>query len=274
MVCFAAALHLALIFGISFSSELIEPKIPSLEVTLAQYQSQRAPEEADYIAQHDQIGSGSLTDKAELSSRVSSDFHDNNTPPEDVLKHAKQRRKNDDPALLHSRANALQQLSLTPQTEERRQPDFDGSDDDTELSENIAALEAQLDQLNQRYASMPRPKFITSVATRGSPDALYLDRWETHVEAVGNRNYPEAARRRGLTGELRLLLMLFPDGRIDEVRILSSSGHPELDRAAHHIVRQAAPYEAIPKAVLAGKNRLGIVRTWRFERNTLSARGR
>ncbi|MBU0537071.1 MAG: TonB family protein, partial [Gammaproteobacteria bacterium] len=69
--------------------------------------------------------------------------------------------------------------------------------------------------------------------------------------------------------ELRLLLMLMPDGRIDEVRILSSSGNPILDRAAHRIVRLAAPFEAIPSDVLDGKNRLGIVRTWRFERQSL-----
>ena len=121
---------------------------------------------------------------------------------------------------------------------------------------------------------MPRPKFITSVATRGSPDALYLDRWEAHVEQVGNLHYPAEARRLGLVGELRLLLMLHPDGRIDEVRIMRSSGHPELDRAANRIVRLAAPYEAIPDDVLDGKNRLGIVRTWRFERDALRASGR
>ena len=68
--------------------------------------------------------------------------------------------------------------------------------------------------------------------------------------------------------------MLHPDGRIDEVRIMRSSGHPELDRAANRIVRLAAPYEAIPDDVLDGKNRLGIVRTWRFERDALRASGR
>ncbi|MGB1907044.1 MAG: TonB family protein, partial [Spongiibacter sp.] len=148
-----------------------------------------------------------------------------------------------------------------------------GDDDTSELSDNIAALEAQLDRLNQSYANMPRPKFITSVATRGSPDALYLDRWESHIEEIGNRYYPDEARRTGIEGELRLLLMLFPDGRIDEVRIMSSSGNPLLDQAAHRIVRLAAPFEAIPAEVLDGKNRLGIVRTWRFERDALRASG-
>ena len=72
--CFAAALHAALILGISFSALSSDPN-PSLEVTLAQYQSENTPEKADYIAQHDQLGSG-MKDKAELS-RIDSAFHDN-----------------------------------------------------------------------------------------------------------------------------------------------------------------------------------------------------
>lgn len=272
--CFAAALHAALILGISFSALSSDPKLPSLEVTLAQYQSQNAPEKADYIAQHDQLGSGSLKDKAELSSRIDSAFHDNSAPPEHVFKQAKAQQASENRAILHSRNDSAQRI-VTDQNADKRQPQpLNGDDDMTELSENIAALEAQLDHLNQAYASMPRPKFITSVATRGSPDALYLDRWESHVEHIGNLHYPESARKRGLTGELRMLLMLFPDGRIDEVRIMRSSGHPELDKAANRIVRLAAPYEAIPKDVLDGKNRLGIVRTWRFERNSLRANSR
>ncbi len=271
--CFAAALHIALILGISFSAGDIDPRLPSLEVTLAQFHSLQAPEKADYIAQHDQQGSGSLAEKAELSSRVHSAFHDNSAPPEHVLKQARAQQASDQRSYLHSSGLSPRSVSTEQSPKRQLQQRLNGDDDIDELSENIAALEAQLDHLNQAYASMPRPKFITSVATRGSPDALYLDRWESRVEQVGNLHYPEEARRKGLVGELRLLLMLFPDGRIDEVRIMRSSGHPELDRAAHRIVRLAAPYEAIPAEVLDGKNRLGIVRSWRFERSGLSASG-
>mgnify|MGYP000636855808 CR=1 FL=1 len=273
IVCFAAALHLAVILGISFSVGDIDVKLPSLEVTLAQYQSKNAPDKADYIAQYDQLGSGTQQEKAELSSRVESAFHDNTAPTEQVLKQARASQTSDDRAVLSSQGDSRQRVDLNSRSEPRPEQRLNGSDDIDALSNNIAALEAQLDTLNQAYASMPRPKFITSVATRGSPDALYLDRWESHVEQVGNLHYPAEARRLGLVGELRLLLMLHPDGRIDEVRIMRSSGHPELDRAANRIVRLAAPYEAIPDEVLDGKNRLGIVRTWRFERDALRASG-
>ena len=273
IVCFATALHLAVILGISFSVGDIDVKQPSLEVTLAQYQSKNAPDKADYIAQYDQLGSGTQQEKAELSSRMESDFHDNTAPTEQVLKQARASQASEDRPVLSSRGDSRQRVDVSSRSEPRPEQRHNGSDDIDALSNNIAALEAQLDTLNQAYASMPRPKFITSVATRGSPDALYLDRWESHVEQVGNLHYPAEARRLGLVGELRLLLMLHPDGRIDEVRIMRSSGHPELDRAANRIVRLAAPYEAIPEDVLDGKNRLGIVRTWRFERDALRASG-
>lgn len=269
IIVVATAMHLAVILGITFAPPEARVKLPSLEITLAQYQSNTAPENADYLAQFDQVGSGSLKEKAELSTTAQSDFHDNTLREEEALKLAKSVPDNVGSTLLSTTAAAAR--SSKPQQTRmlhQRQP-WEGSDDSSQLSENISALEAQLEQLNQNYARMPRPKFITSVATKGSPDALYLNRWEKRVETVGNANYPEEARKLGIEGELRLLLLLMPDGRIDEVRILSSSGNPILDRAAHRIVRLAAPYEAIPSDVLDGKNRLGIVRTWRFERQSL-----
>ena len=262
-------MHLALILGITFAAPEPSVKLPNLEITLAQYQSKDAPKNADYLAQYDQIGSGSLKDKAELSATSESAFHDNTAKEEEALKLAKSVPDTAGSALLSTTGDATRSTKPQQTRMLHQQQQWDGSDAQNQLSENISALEAQLENLNQSYARMPRPKFITSVATKGSPDALYLNRWEKRVETVGNANYPEEARRLGIEGELRLLLMLMPDGRIDEVRILSSSGNPILDRAAHRIVRLAAPYEAIPSDVLDGKNRLGIVRTWRFERQSL-----
>ena len=269
IIVVATAMHLALILGITFAAPEPSVKLPNLEITLAQYQSKDAPKNADYLAQYDQIGSGSLKDKAELSATSESAFHDNTAKEEEALKLAKSVPDTAGSALLSTTGDATRSTKPQQTRMLHQQQQWDGSDAQNQLSENISALEAQLENLNQSYARMPRPKFITSVATKGSPDALYLNRWEKRVETVGNANYPEEARRLGIEGELRLLLMLMPDGRIDEVRILSSSGNPILDRAAHRIVRLAAPYEAIPSDVLDGKNRLGIVRTWRFERQSL-----
>lgn len=272
MLCVATAMHLALILGIRFAPEDRDVKMPTLEITLANYQSLSAPDKADYLAQHDQQGSGSLNKKAELSAVANSDFHDNDARQE-ALKMAKTQPLNQQSEILSTQRQQPQQTRSQSSKTILQQRQWQQQDEVTELSDNISALEAQLAQLNQTYANMPRPKFITSVATKGSPDALYLNRWEERVEKIGNAHYPEEARRDGIEGELRLLLMLKPDGSVDQVRILRSSGKALLDRAANRIVRLAAPYEAIPADVLDGKNRLGIVRTWRFEQTGLSATG-
>ena len=44
--------------------------------------------------------------------------------------------------------------------------------------------------------------------------------------------YPAEALARGLEGEVRLLVRLSPDGRVDEVSVAASSGHAILDNAA------------------------------------------
>ena len=60
----AAALHLALILGLGFT--LSEPKQISktLEITLSTFKSEEKPKDADFLAQDNQQGSGTLEHKA------------------------------------------------------------------------------------------------------------------------------------------------------------------------------------------------------------------
>lgn len=51
-----------------------------------------------------------------------------------------------------------------------------------------------------------------------------------------HRFYPPEAIARGLEGEVRLMLILSPDGEVLEARIASSSGYQLLDRAATEAV--------------------------------------
>ena len=50
------------------------------------------------------------------------------------------------------------------------------------------------------------------------------------------------------------------------MRILESSGHPVLDRAALNIVRTAAPFAPFTGELAANYDQVEIIRTWRFER--------
>lgn len=62
--------------------------------------------------------------------------------------------------------------------------------------------------------------------------------------------YPPSARRRGLAGTVELEIMMRPDGRVDDVKVITSSSHDLLDEAAVDAVRRLP---AIPApAGLAG----------------------
>lgn len=50
-------------------------------------------------------------------------------------------------------------------------------------------------------------------------------------------DYPEAARRRGEEGIVRLTLRVAPDGRVAAAEVTTSSGYGELDRAAIEAAR-------------------------------------
>lgn len=121
------------------------------------------------------------------------------------------------------------------------------------------------------YNDRPREKFI-SARTREHAYAAYMDAWRRKVERIGNLNYPEEARRQGLTGELVLDVALGPDGNVRNITLLRSSGTAVLDEAAARIVRLAAPFARFPEHIRNETDVLHITRTWRFERDSLASR--
>ena len=115
----------------------------------------------------------------------------------------------------------------------------------------------------------PAPRDQRSVRLTDAPArpdfAYYMEAWRREVERVGKLNYPAEARRRKLTGSLRLLVVIHADGGLLEARLVESSGHAVLDEAALRIVRLAAPYAPFPPRIAAQADTLEIERTWRFQ---------
>ena len=65
-----------IILGITFTWEKRSSSTHTMEVTLAQHRSLNRPEETDFLAQFNQLGSGTLDDKKLLTSPKSSRFFD------------------------------------------------------------------------------------------------------------------------------------------------------------------------------------------------------
>jgi protein TonB len=267
--------HAIIILGVGFTYLEEINSAPALEITMAQYRSEFEPEDADFLAQENQQGSGVLESAAAPSTPFESDF--NNDVIQEVIPIpqapeivSEQQLK--DMAVISSFDDdqQVQQLLEEIEPEEERIEGEQTTPDDLSLA--IASLQAQLDLRQEAYTKRPRKYTISSASTRSAEDARYLDNWRRRIEAVGNLNYPQQARQQQLYGSLRMLVALLPDGDLQEVQILQSSGYSILDQAAIEIVRLAAPFQAFPEEMRAETDILEIIRTWRFhEGNALSS---
>ncbi len=138
----------------------------------------------------------------------------------------------------------------------------------------ISNLQEQLAKSSKTLSERPKKRRI-SAATKEFAAAAYMRAWEMKVERIGNMNYPQEARDKGINGSLMLSVDIRPDGSVpvDGIVVSRSSGHKVLDDAAIKIVRLGAPYANIPDDVLKDNDMLTIIRTWKFESHRgLSAR--
>ena len=72
----AVAIHAALILGVTFTYVTSKPSTHTMEVTLAQQRSKNRPDKADFLAQVNQTGSGTLEEKALMTSPTEARFQD------------------------------------------------------------------------------------------------------------------------------------------------------------------------------------------------------
>ena len=72
----ATLLHLALILGVSFTLAKPGQISKTLEITLSTFKSEEKPKEADFLAQDNQQGSGTLEHKAAPKTTEQAPFQD------------------------------------------------------------------------------------------------------------------------------------------------------------------------------------------------------
>ena len=87
-----------------------------------------------------------------------------------------------------------------------------------------------------------------SAATTGNAAASAY-RAEVAAQLSRKRFYPSAGRRDRLTGRATVSFTLNASGRVTAARVVRSAGSRILDDAALEMVRRAAPYPPIPRAL-------------------------
>lgn len=268
----AIAIHAVVILGVTFTFIKQKPASHTMEVTLAQHRSQNRPDKADFLAQFDQAGSGTLDDKALTTSPNKAEFHDTvireTAPVQQAAAAPKQVQKQAPVVTTSGQSNQTAAVENSSDDIQPAEEAMKGKKSLLQRSLEIASLEARLDRQRQIYAKRPRIKRLTSLSTASSSDAYYLNSWRRKIERIGNLNYPAEARQQELYGSLRLLVAVLPDGSLKEVAILESSGHKVLDDAALSIVRLAAPFAPFPDELRQSTDVLEIIRTWQFRENS------
>ena len=263
----AALVHLALILGVGFSYVKPEKISQTLEITLAPFKSDKKPKDADFLAQENQQGSGTLDKKAVPKTTEIAPYQDTKINKVTPAPAAKPVVKQEAPkTAVATKAQAPQKTvakrdEVKPDEPKKAAPTFDSA----QLNTEIASLEAELADEQQAYAKRPKIHRLSAASTMRDKGAWYKEDWRKKIERIGNLNYPEEARRQQIYGSLRMMVSINRDGSLYEVLVLESSGQPLLDQAAQRIVRLAAPFAPFT-GDLSDIDRLEIIRTWKFAR--------
>jgi protein TonB len=268
-----ALLASAAVHGMVLSTQFVQinprlfedPNLP-MEVVLVNARSAESPLSPDALAQVNLAGGGNTDEDRRLKSPLPASPETQTGSEEAALKARVDQLEHQAKALL-SQLKPDAPMQTQPQTAPSApaEPDVDVSRLDQQARE-MAQLQARISQQWDAYQKRPKRAFV-GANVKEYTFARYVEDWVTKVERVGNVNYPEAARRQGIYGSLKLTVSIFADGRIEAVEVDRSSGSKILDTAAIKIVELAAPYAAFPDEMRKKTDILSITRTWTFTRS-------
>ncbi len=266
----SALVHMVIILGVSFMAPKISLRgVDTLEITLVQTRSEKAPAHAQFLAQVNQDGGGDTQTRQTARSPLPAMEMSEKSTYLPIAQPAPQMQVQSIKQLLalltdeEARRRKIQANPPTPQQRDQQtEPETQGLAEKAQQQER-ARLTAEIDRNWQELQNAPRTKYLTA-RTQEYKYAVYMDAWRTKVERVGNLNYPEQAKRQNIGGSLVLDVALKPDGSIENISVIRPSPHKILDEAAIRIVRLAAPYAPFPPDLRADYDLVHITRTWKF----------
>lgn len=260
-----------MILGIGFAREDAAPVVPTLDVILTQTSTSEPPKQADFIAQANNQGGGDR-DQALRPRDTQVAVVPKSQPgmaPEEITAQA---------PLPASDPNQRLLTTIAPSNQHAPPPEDHSKSDPSPLptgrqlmqqSLEMARLTAEIERQQELYAKRPKRKFI-SASTQQYEYATYMRAWVEKVERVGNLNYPDQARRQGLSGRLIMTVAVRRDGSVESVTLVQPSGKKLLDDAAMRTVHLAEPFPPLPKTD-EGIDVLHITRTWDFKNGSVGS---
>ncbi len=261
-IVIALIVHIVVIFGISFSMGS-DPASLMQDVAKALTDNMQPNEDAHYIANASQEGGGTVSQQVRQESANSSPLSSNQiTETQDVIDLQRQVRQQRYQESYLRTTLSWRNADVETDNESKEAQD-DIAVQEERLRKQIETLEAQLSQRQQIYATKSKVVTVDSNSTTRGAAADYIEIFREHVERVGNLHYPVQARAQGITGEVRLMVIISDNGTIKAIRLLESSGSTILDEAAKQSVRQAGPFGKFTKE-MSDIVELRLIRTYRY----------
>lgn len=251
MLFLAALVHGILIIGVTFNAALTDPFADaiSLEVTIVAAPDQQIdrPDEAAYLAQASQKGSGNITDQIRPAAPLESAIPADNQGAADgnALDDARAHDRSADEVIASENVSD-RQVPIDPRT-------------DPQAADSVAiAMEAgseltlplpQEDKASFLLTDDDPQQLIIAADTRESAAAAYLDAWKRRIEAVGAAYLPELGKLDNLTGSPTLLVRVNEDGELIDATVSRTSGSTVLDLASVDIIQRASPFDEFPSTM-------------------------
>jgi len=255
----AGLIHALVILGVGFDVDVLTSASKPLEVVLVTTPEKKRPDEADFLAQEDQTGSGDAEEKAINQQQA---IRQKRKQTENVEHGEEQQTKAQaQKVLLQDEAEVAIKASHNKVAKESRTLT---TADLLRQSEEIEKLQAEINEAVTSYSRRPRKLHINSINAHKYKAASYEAAWQRKIERVGNLNYPGEVRRKKLSGTLVMSVELYADGNLKKITINRRSGHKIIDDAAINIVKLSAPFAPLPLDLQKEVDILVITRTWQF----------
>jgi protein TonB len=268
------AMHMVLVLMVAFIVPQIHKAngLPNLEITLVQTSTDKAPKEADFLAQVNQDGGGN-SDRPDIARNPLPvrELGDKRTPMLQSMpqKATQSKRETLDILAMRSDTKARGKEATPDKKEARETPLQLGLMTPEELREESARLNAEIDRTWAEEQKRPKRKYLNA-RTQEYKYAAYMEAWRARVERIGSANYAEEAKRRALRGTLIVDVLIGANGEVKEIRIPRSSGQQLVDDAAKRILELASPFAPLPPEIRAEADEIWISRTWLFNESLFS----
>jgi protein TonB len=245
--------------------------VPTLDVILTQTSTVEKADNPDFIAQANNKGGGDRDEaqrpRDQLSAQVPKP--DPGVAPQPLTAQAPPPAPEPTTRILTTVGASA---AKTPLPEDRPDSEPKPLPTGAELMQQsieMARLQAEISRQQELYAKRPKKKFI-SASTQAYEYAEYMRAWVEKVERIGNLNFPEEARRQGLSGRLIMTVSVARNGEVKGVVLQRSSGRRILDDAAVRVVHLASPFNPLPHTS-EDVDILEITRTWDYKNGSVES---